>query len=671
MEYELTSNTEPISVSTTPISMESPESKASAVRCRIGHRFAFQGKTIINAGKRFHRVSYESPDQSMKVLADDFEKNTICEFTRLVANRQKYFLLTMPVEYDFLMTKGAGWLFRSRLPERPNYWLPLQPMARTYDKLGRILSEETLPIVKIDIMRNESCALFRVPKNYDYIEYVVWTLPSNSDLFEELHSLSPWELQSIFLWGSHTQYSGPKDLYDYVIHGVLYENRWSAPKYKWKAFAEVDAFSLFNTLNAFCKTTGKKIYDHLKTQVVFSVIFHQDSDGAWRQGLHTDILEEHYRYQCSAIHMLSADYEQTKDVFVLSALKKAVEYLGSQCEALNIGTWYLHDSLERNPDTIRNSPLPFLESRALGKSTSNMLVLNTHLDALVALSRYEDVSNRFDLEKAKISGIKAVIAILGLRPAEVLYRILFKAIELTFVPISRVRKLSLQNRVIRKLAVLMLVPLLPRVKKFFPRLVMPTGYIDRDLSVRHLAHVYHAINVMDILRFHRRYNITMVDAIIEPAVDFAIRSKLVEKWFEDEKYPLGFWSEAMYLECIRRPERSRKILADVVIALSDSNQGLPPSLLGCNPEYIPLESQVPCMRVGNDGIVIVNLSTGPNYIEFLLINATNSPQKTEIPRAANKWVIRNGRDEIISAEGTLIVPSRDWIRLRLQRNDFI
>lgn len=303
--------------------MEFLENNA-AVHYRIGHRFTQQGKTALKAGLRFHRVSYESPEQNVKILTDYFGDDALCEFIRQGAKGGEYFLLIVPAEYDLLMTKGAGWLLRSRSPDKPHYWLPLQPVARNYDKLDRIVSEATLQIAKIDIASNESYALFRIPEGYDYIESVVWTFPWNSDLFEGLHSLSGWELQSIFLWGSHTEYSGPRDLYNHVIHGVLYENRWSAPKYKWKAFAEVDAFSLFIALNGMNRTTGKQIYEHMKTQVVFSVIFHQDSDGAWRQGLLTDVPEEHYRYQCSAIHMLSADYEQTNDMVVLSALRKAV-----------------------------------------------------------------------------------------------------------------------------------------------------------------------------------------------------------------------------------------------------------------------------------------------------------------------------------------------------------
>jgi hypothetical protein len=347
-----------------------------------------------------------------------------------------------------------------------------------------------------------------------------------------------------------------------------------------------------------------------------------------------------------------------------SVLQKAITFLNIQCEELRCGTWYLHDSLERSAAGMKKSPLPFLKSRTLGKSTSNMLVLNTHLDALVALKRYEEISGRTDQGKNLTSGTHAVITVLGLKPAEFFYRILLKAIELTFMPISKVKCLPLKTRALRKLAKIAFIPLVPRVKKFLPRLVMPNGYIDRDLSVNYLNNDYLAINVWDLLRFQKRFEIEMIDALIDRAIDFALRSGLVDRWLEEKNYMLGFWAEAMYLACLRRPEKNRTVLADAIIALSDSESGVPPGLLGCNHEFVPLESQVPCIILENDSIATVNLSIGTGQLEFLIINTTSYPQETDIPQSVDKWVIRNRRDDIISTVGTMIIPPRDWVLLK-------
>jgi len=663
VRHELTGNdkfTSPV-IST---SMKFPENNAAIVRYRLGHRHSLQGKTVLKAGRRFLRISYESQEQNVEILADDFGGNTLCEFIRTGIRGEEYFLLVVPGEYDLLMTKGAGWFLRSRLSGTSHYWIPLQPAARTYDGLGRIISEVVLPLVKVDREGDESYALFSIPAGYACVESVVWTLPSNSDLLDELHTLSAWESQRMFMWGSHTEYSGPCDLYNYIIHGVLYENRWSAPEYKWKAFAEVDAFSLFIVLDSMNKTTGKKMYEYMKTQVVFSVVFHQDDDGAWRQGLLTDIPEEHYRYQCSAIHMLSADYEQTGDMTVLPALRNAVDYLKAQCESLTVGRWYLHDSLEKRSGNVQRGPASFYVSNKFGKSASNMLVLNTHLDAILALRRFEEVTGEGVLDKEIMSGLDAALAVLGLRTADIIYRILFSFIELTFYPVRAAREFFYPVRIMRRLARIIFIPLLPAIKKFFPRFVMPNGYIDRDLAVNQFCYVYHSINTMDLLRFQRRFKKKILGDVIDKAIDLAQRVGLPEQWVEsrDTEYAAGFWTEAMYLECLRNRKRDRAVLAHAVMALLDSGQGLPPSLLGYNSEYVPLKDQIPNACFQNDFVRVVNLSSH-ECTEFLFVNGTESVQEIAVPLQFVDYDIYDNEDNSIKCDGVLSVPPRSWMRL--------
>lgn len=628
------------------------------------YRNTFQGKTVLNAGQRFNRVSYSLPDHKAEILADDFGNDTVCEFVRLHAGDEKLFQFILPDEYDSFTNQETGWLFRSRYPDKPHYWLPVQPVLRNYDRSGRIVSEKVLPVNEANSPDNGTRAVFSIPEERGFVEFVVWALPADSGHFEELYSLSSIERQKKFVWGSYIPYSGSSDLYHYIIYGSIYKSNvpWTALPWR-RTYCEVVAHALYIIFHSLWKATGKQIYRHMKTQLVFSASARLGSDGAWHHGSWTDDLEVHFRHHCGGIHMLAADHEETEDAFVESVLQKAISYLNGQYDELSCGRWFLHDSLEKSDASIKKSPLPFLKSRALGKSISNMLVLNTHLDALVALSRYEEVTGRLDQKEGLSSGKNAAVTVLGLRPAEFLYRILFSAIELTYTPISRVRSLPLHTRVVRKLAKLLLIHLAPRVKNLFPRLVMPNGYIDRDLSVNYLNHEYLAINIWDLLRFQRRFRINTIDAVIGRAIGFALRSGLVESWSNNKNYALGFWAETAYLECLSRPEGSREILADAVIALSDSGRGLPPSLLGCNPEFIPLKDQVPCISQGNDSIVIVNLSTGPDHPEFLLVNCAGSAQETELPDA-DKWVMRNRRNEIISPAGKLMVPARDWMSLK-------
>ncbi|MCC7202153.1 MAG: hypothetical protein IT393_05730 [Nitrospirae bacterium] len=624
-----------------------------------------EGATIVDAGRRFHRFFLEQQDEQMQVLSDHFGNGSVCEFTRLIPQGKDYFTLRLTGNYCANHTKGGGWLFHNEDNEKPHLWLPCEPVARSYDKLGRIVSEEFLPAAEFAVLNNEMSAIFRIPEDNVFIEFVVWTLPFHSNLFEELNSLSAQELQRIFLWGSHTIYSGPEDLYKNLIHGAIYKTGlpWTYPPER-RPYCEVIAQALYVTFHSLWKATGKQIYQQMKTQLVFSVIARQQDNGAWCHGTWTEDFEVHYRHHCSGIHLLAADYDETKDVAVGSSLKRAVDYMKNQCDELSVGKWYLHDSLELNVESMRNAPVSYQYSRVLGKSPSNMLVLNTHLDALVAFNRYGKVSGQRYLEEEISSGVNAVVAVLGLKPAEALYRILFKAIELAFLPDAEAKTKSLPVRAMRRLGREKIIPILPRIKRIFPRLVMPNGYIDRSLTLNEFWYPYFLINVMDLLRFQMCFSLQMVDSIIDNAVKFVQRVGL-EKWLNNERtaYAVGFWAEAMYLYCLHTPNRSRAALAEAVISLYDSKQGIPPSLLGCNSEYICLADQVPCLQTDNDRIHVINLSTDPHHLEFILVNNTDAKQDTSIARVYDKLMVFDHEGSSISYEKSVTLPPRGWMRL--------
>jgi hypothetical protein len=344
----------------------------------------------------------------------------------------------------------------------------------------------------------------------------------------------------------------------------------------------------------------------------------------------------------------------------------------AQCDVLSVGTWYLHDSLESSVAALRKGPLTFQYSRAFGKSPSNMLVLNTHLDALVAFHRYDEVSGRRFQGQEITAGVDATLAVLSQKPAEIFYRLYFKAIGLTFLSKSESSKLPLHLRAVRRLAREKLIPWLPQVKKLFPRLSMPNGFIDRALSLDEFTYNYFPINVMDLLRFQLRFRVKTLEPVIERAVDCMLGISL-ERWLDDASaaYALGFWAEALYIHCLSRPGQSRSALAEVILALLASGKGLPPSLLGCNPEFVSLKNQVPCFWPDNDRIWIVNLSVGPNRLEFLLMNITDTPQEVSVPSEWETWDMLDQQEHAISAGDTLMVPPCGWMRLLSASRDQI
>src|SRR5207247_2147809 len=128
-----------------------------------------------------------------------------------------------------------------------------------------------------------------------HLDCVVWQLPPGApDLLDALQQ--PWvlEMQPVFMWGSHTVFRGPADVYRYLIDGFVYENRFEW-RHKWKIVAENEAYSLYVTLNGLETATRKRLYTLLKQQVLLSVMSRQSGDGGWHHREWSDFMESHYR----------------------------------------------------------------------------------------------------------------------------------------------------------------------------------------------------------------------------------------------------------------------------------------------------------------------------------------------------------------------------------------
>ena len=628
-------------------------------------------RVVLLDGRTFQRAVLKHPDRGVDVMTDRFEDGSICEFVRLSIQGQKRLQLVLTGAYDIHTAPDTGWHFRSRDPAMPQFWLPLQPAGRKADAFGRIKSEETLTCISQKSGDDCAAIVFSIPEAADSVDVVIWRVSAGSGLMDEIASRSSREQKRMFLWGSHSPFTGLNDLYQYLIYGAVFKTGapWTFQPMR-RSYCEVVAYALYVTFHSLWLETRKMIYQHMKTQIVMSVIARQDADGAWRHGSWTDDFEVHFRHHCSGIHMLSAYYDETGDEITGSALKQAVDYMRKQHDVLSEGNWYLHDSLELSEKAMRKSPVTYQYSRALGKSPSNMLVLNTHLDALVAFSRYQEVAGQSNLEDEIASGVNAAVAVLGLAPAETFYRVLFRAVELTFLPDSAALTLPLMVRAIRRVAREKLIPILPRIKKIFPRLVMPNGYIDRNLTLNEFWHPYFLINIMDILRFQRRFSIEKVEPVIQKALAFVERVGL-EKWLKDERtaYAVAFLAEALYLDCLRRDERSRSALAESVLALDDAGLGIPPSLLGCNPEFIRLSDQVPCPWLDSGAVRVINLSRDNSRLEFIIINSSERTQDVPIPAVYDHLKVLDAGGNALKNAHEVPIPARGWIRLLSGKSD--
>jgi hypothetical protein len=411
--------------------------------------------------------------------------------------------------------------------------------------------------------------------------------------------------------------------------------------------------------------TNKRLYGLLKRQILFSVIARQAPDGGWYHGEWTDLMESHFRLHNAALAMLEAAFEERGDQVVQAALAKAAAFTSRRTDSTDLGLWFLHDSLEESAEMATVSGAPrWVLSRALGKSTTNKLILNTHLDAIVVLDRYREITGDNQYADHVASALIAVRALLKLRPAERLYRLLFWAIGLTLVPASEANKWPLALRVTRRLAAKYIAPQLHNVKRIFPRLVMPGGLIDRHLSPPYFTVGYHPVNVMDLARLWRRFPDEDLGGLLEEAIKAVTDSSLLRYWVEaTQRQAVGYWVEALYHLCTLIPAHAyRGRLAEAILAAEDAGLGLPPSLLGANPEVVKQNQQAPCPSPADSRLRVANLSCGGGR-EVLVVNATTTELELEWQSDGAlglSWRAADGQ-RIPAGNSPLTVPPRGWL----------
>jgi len=622
----------------------------------------------ILSSHRFTRTQQDEADQA-SFLLDRFPdaEGASCCFVRLQRGEARTISFIAQGAYLFEACPSGGWLLKAVQAELPSYWIPQAPILRTLDDCGHITAEQPASVVGLRASTTEMVVELQVPANL-CLDWVCWRFePNQRDILDALQRPISLEKRSYFLWGSKASFQRPADVYLYLLHGHVYTNDFVWPR-KWKFCSEMDAYGLYLALHGLELATQKTLYGLLKRQMVYSVIARQAEDGGWYQGEWTDLMESHYRLHNSAMLMLEASLEETSDEIVRRALEKAAAFLASCTDKTDIGLWFLHDSLEESVETMeemrRQTNTPWIPSRALGKSPTNKLILNTHLDAIIALDRYREVTGDIQYASHLDSARAATRTVLGLRPAGALYGLLYWFIGLTLLPKADAMQLPFPLRAIKRLTWKYLTPQMHRVKRFFPRLVMPGGLIERHLSPLHYDINYHPVNVMDLARYWRRFPAEDLSGIIDEAIKAVDDSHLLEYWSEAKprQFSIVVWVDALYHLCTLNPDQTyRRHLAHAMLKAHDTGLGLPPSLLGGDAEVVRQNEQQACPSPTNPRLLVANLSCSKTT-EILVVNPTADCLKLAWEsNAIDALLWTDSSGQTISDSGSsLMVPGRSW-----------
>jgi hypothetical protein len=625
------------------------------------------GSTGILASPYFSRRRLETVGRD-EFLLDEFPDMPGADscFARLLPAEARNVRFVVHGSYGIDACPAGGWLLKPATDNAATYWIPRSPVLRKLDPQGHITAEQSVDLAAMAASPAELSVSLQVPADW-HLDWVFWRFtPTRAAMAAELGHRVNLERQHFYLWGSKAKVELPAGAYLYLLHGQVYTDAFVWPR-KWKFHSELDAHGLYTALDGLQLATGKDFYRLLKRQVLYSVIAQQSPDGGWHQGEWTDLMESHYRLHNAAMLMLEAGLEETHDDVVRSALERAAAFLAQCTDQTDIGTWFLHDSLESSAEAMeemrRQTRTPWIPSRTLGKSPTNKLILNTHLDAIVTVDRYREVTGDDQYGELIASARAAARAILALRPAESLYRLLYWVIHLTLLPKDEAQRLPLPLRAIKRLTWMYVIPRMHRVKRLFPRLVMPGGLIERHIAPLHYDVIYHPINVLDLIRYGRRFPEEPHTDVIEQAIDVVIARSLLQYWTEHETrhFALVVWADALYQLCCLSPDLApRRQLADAVLRIEDARLGLPPSLLGCDGEVVARECRQPCPSPANPRLRVVNLSQA-GRTEIMVVNPATDPitlvwERMALPPLV--WV--TSQDQPAHAPSP-VIPARSWV----------
>ena len=358
---------------------------------------------------------------------------------------------------------------------------------------------------------------------------------SGQNLYEEFQITNCCESR-LYLKSNWFYASGPTDIWKYLINGAIYDPRADI-RIKKQFKCQQCAYAWWNLLGFLFRKTQKKIYDFLQNEISYTVLADMSSNGEWGHGYWSDDLETHSRFHLDGIHLFLSQYEKTNDGIWLDAGEKAMgfvaKFLVDVIDDKNI--WFLHDTLE-----LKKRPV--ITSVLFGKSIGNSLCINTHLQALSVLHRLCNLASDKEKYECKFTkGIQALRRVFNYQPGEFFYRVFIEwLIKYNILKNSSGILGQAKNAVMHRLIKSIYWPIVD----FFPRIVHPCGFIERDLTLSMASDRYHVINVKDLLTLYNQKPFEWLKSYIQKGTD------VLREYLKNDSLPIAIQRSPYFIEII-------------------------------------------------------------------------------------------------------------------------
>jgi hypothetical protein len=384
------------------------------------------------------------------------------------------------------------------------------------------------------------------------------------------------------------------------------------------------------------------------------------ADNRWQHGTWTDIPETHTVHQIAGIHILLSYYQRTtRDAFLLKA-KDAMDFLISIADKLSDDKiWFLHDTLETN---MADSSLFYkiFPSTAFGKSDPNTLCINSHMATLTALHRLNRIDPASKYGTCFEKGLNALKQVLHANPFDFLYYSSYRTRDL-LIRLCMKTESKIAKKLLKIWTLILMRHLLPFLKKKFPRIVMPNGFIERDLSHSMLSDIYHFLNIQAMLTLYSRTKTDWLLKQIKKSVEYSADTSLADYVFGREPKAMLFLDILLLYAGIINQDYLH-LLPTYLARFQKSSSALPVNILS---DPFVTDTSLP-LRVDNEKVIVLVPAAGKK-LKAILVNTTQKDEKVAInlpsENAVDELEVIDSSYQKSSLSRDIIVPKMGYVKI--------